>query len=170
MRIHKLRMNVFVKFHYTDKVLLELLQLSFVCSDHFFLLVNDFCEFVYFPGVKINSVLKVRALLSVLSFLWLILILFLNFLYQLAQVSIFLCDFSHRSLIIKLVPILFVMVFWLLDLRASLVERKLAVFESRNLIANYYVFDGSLRISPTISHFDLLLLFEFIDFLFIIEF
>ena len=127
MRVDKLWMNVLVEFHNAYKVSLKLLKLPSVGSDDILLLIDDVSQLMDFSGVKIDSVLKIWALLPVLSFLRLVLVLLFDFLNQLSQISIFLRNLSNWTLVMELIAIFIITVFRLLDLRASLVKRKLTV-------------------------------------------
>ena len=151
VRIDQFWVNIFVQFHDSDQVLLKFLKLPSVCSNHFFLLIDNLSKFVDFSCVKVNSILKVWTLLLVFSFLWLVLILLLNFLYQLSKVSVLLGNFSHWAFIIKLTAVFLVLVLLRLDLGCSMIERKLAAFNSR-LVANDHILNRSFRVSSAISH------------------
>lgn len=72
-------MDILIQFHYTHKVLFKLLKLSTVCSNDISLLLDDLSQLYDFSRVKIDSVLKVGALLAVFTTLGLILVLFLDF-------------------------------------------------------------------------------------------
>lgn len=129
MRINEFRVDVFVKFHDSDKITFKLLELSPVGPYNFSLLFDDFCEFVDFSCVKVDSVLEVGSFLSVLSFLGLVLVFLLDSFNQLSEISIFFCDLPDWPLVIKFVPILIVMVLRS-DLGIALMERKLTVLQT----------------------------------------
>ena len=150
MRIDKFWMDIFVEFHNASKISLKLLQLSFVCINNFSLLINNFSKFVNFSGVKFDSVLKIRSLLTILFSLSLILIFLLNSFNKFSQVSVFLSNLSNWSLIIKFISI-FVIIVLILGLWIAL-ERKMTVFHTWNWWTNYHILDWPPLNSSTICH------------------
>lgn len=72
-------MDVLIQFHYTHKVLFKFLKLPTVCSNDISLLLDDLSQLYDFSRVKIDSVLKIGALLAVFTTLGLALVLFLDF-------------------------------------------------------------------------------------------
>ena len=95
------------------------------------------------------------------------LVLLLDFLDQLFEVSVLFSDLSYWTLIVKFASILVIVVLGLY-LRVSLMERELTVIEARNWRSNDHVLNGSSICHINFADLNLLLillLFNFILFL-----